>query len=542
MGNLHKQKEGVSTSEHWSEELAEQVIAAFPDKKVYTCAAGISPSGVVHFGNFRDVITSFAVACALQEKGKKTRLLFSWDDFDRFRKVPEGIEPLWEKYIGMPLSAVPDPSGKFPSYAKRFETEFESAMKEMGIDIEYISQTEEYQKGRYDEQIIHALKNRERIAEILLSFMTEKGKEEKKINPDEYKKTYYPISVYSRFTGKDSTRVISWNGDSEITYECFDSGKTETINIRKEHIVKLPWKVDWPMRWTLEDVVFEPGGHDHASPGGSFDVAGTIVKEVFSREKPIFAEYKFVGIQGLGTKMSGSKGNAISPRELLEIYEPTLLKWLYLRKAPNQAFSLAFDSEVIRQYDELDKEVKRYFENTLSSAQRTALLMSAGGESNLIKTPISLRQVTAFGQITQWQADKLIPILKDLGLEYDKNLLITRLEKAKNWLTKYNPTEMIKVREEVNREYGKKMTEQELANIFTLKEALEKKDYSVSELEKLVYDIPKDSNLSEQEIPKRQRAFFKDVYNLIIGSDTGPRLSTFLHVLDKKKVIKLLSV
>ena len=70
---------------HWAEALADEVIGAFPDEKEYVCAAGISPSGVVHFGNFRDVMTIYAVGQALKRRGKSVRLLFSWDDYDRFR-------------------------------------------------------------------------------------------------------------------------------------------------------------------------------------------------------------------------------------------------------------------------------------------------------------------------------------------------------------------------------------------------------------------------------------------------------------------------
>ena len=46
---------------HWSEEIAQRVIARNPDKEEYVCAAGISPSGSVHIGNFRDIATSLFV-------------------------------------------------------------------------------------------------------------------------------------------------------------------------------------------------------------------------------------------------------------------------------------------------------------------------------------------------------------------------------------------------------------------------------------------------------------------------------------------------
>ena len=77
---------------HWSEEIAERIIARNPEKEEYVCAAGISPSGSVHIGNFRDVATSLMVVRALQKKGKKAKLLFSWDEYDRCRKIPANVQ------------------------------------------------------------------------------------------------------------------------------------------------------------------------------------------------------------------------------------------------------------------------------------------------------------------------------------------------------------------------------------------------------------------------------------------------------------------
>ena len=76
---------------HWSDRIAEQIIRRNPDKEEYVCAAGISPSGSIHIGNFRDIATSLFVMKALHRKGKKAKLLFSWDEFDRMRKVPVNV-------------------------------------------------------------------------------------------------------------------------------------------------------------------------------------------------------------------------------------------------------------------------------------------------------------------------------------------------------------------------------------------------------------------------------------------------------------------
>jgi len=518
----------IKAETYWSDAIAEEVKNEFPEREIYTTAAGISPSGIVHFGNFRDVITSYAVCESLKKLGLKSRCIFSWDNFDRLRKIPSNVDKSFQKYIGMPLSKVPSPIPGFSSYAEYFQAPFEKAMMELGIKLEYIDQTKEYESGRYDEIIFLALQKRKEIAKILLSFMSDKGKQDGNIDEKEYIENYYPISVYSRFTGKDIVKVLDYDGKSSITYECIETGKTETVDLTKERIAKLAWKIDWPMRWQEEGVVFEPAGHDHASPGGSYDVAEKIAIEVFHNRPPLFLEYKFVGIVGLGSKMSGSKGNAISPAELLEIYEPAILKWLYLKKRPDQAFSLAFDSEIYRQYDEFDREAGGCaFElaNTLN-----------------YKNPIPFKQAVALGQITQWDKSKVTELIKDLKENYDPESIRQRLPKARAWLEKHNANELIKLNDAPNSEYAKILPDNSREHVRKLREELEKKHESIEDLENLVYEIPKKPGLSDKENSPLQKEFFKHVYNLLIGRDSGPRLSTFLWAVPREKVLNLLDI
>ncbi len=501
----------------WAATAAEAALSAHPDKALYTTAAGISPSGVVHFGNFRDIVTSHLVREEFLKRGKKARLIFSWDNFDRFRKVPAGVPESFAEHVGKPLSKIPDPWGEAASYAEHFQKPFVEAMEKLGIDIEYRDETEMYESGAYDEQIFHALKHREKIADILLSFMSEKAKGEKGIDPAEYCANYYPVSIYSRFTGKDTTKVLSYDGTTSVTYRCIETGKEETVDLSKDHIAKLQWKIDWPMRWQYEGVDFEPGGHDHASPGGSYDVATQVSADIFNYEPPVFIEYKFVGIQGQGSKMSGSKGNAVSPLELLDIYEPAVLKWLYFRKAPGQSFELAFNSEIYRQYDEYDAE-----------------------HPDLKAIPF--RQAVGFGQVVQWHSDKLETVLKALGYTYSAESITARLVLAKNWLTKYNPDEAINLNPSFNTTYFENMSDEAKALVARLRAELETREgAAIADLEELVYAIPKSTELDEAELKKVQRAFFTDVYNLLIGKDTGPRLGTFLWAADRKQVLELLT-
>jgi len=78
-------------SYHWTDVAADNIIRQKGDKETYTVASGITPSGVVHIGNFREIITVDLVKRALEKKGKKVRFIYSWDDYDVFRKVPKGM-------------------------------------------------------------------------------------------------------------------------------------------------------------------------------------------------------------------------------------------------------------------------------------------------------------------------------------------------------------------------------------------------------------------------------------------------------------------
>ncbi len=534
----------VRPGAYWAESIADAVIARNPDLETYTCAAGISPSGIVHFGNFRDVITAHVVAEALKRKGKKARLIFSWDNFDRLRKIPSGVDESFIQHVGKPLSKIPDPLGELGSYAERYQTPFIEAMRELSIDLEYIDQTQMYESGAYDEEIFYALANRTDIADILLSFMTEKAKTDQELDEAKYRAEFYPIAVYSRFTGKDTTKVLSYDGKTSISYLCLETGKEDSVDLSKEHIAKLGWKQDWAMRWKREGVQFEPGGHDHASPGGSYDAASKIAKQIFSYDAPIFAEYKFIGIQGLGAKMSGSKGNAISPKDLLSIYDPVLLKWLYLKKSPQQSFMLAFDSEIYRQYDEFDRASKVFLERS-DDAESHAILSDAIGSlpHDAMSDPIPFRQAVGYGQIVQWNMGKLSELLQASELSYGAASIASRVPRARTWLEVYNDAERIELLSSVNTEYAATLDTDMRSMIESLRtELAASNEQSVQDLELLSYDIPKRAGGPEADLKKRQRTFFGHVYNLLIGKDTGPRLGTFLWAADRSKVLKLLSL
>jgi len=113
------------------------------------------------------------------------------------------------------------------------------------------------------------------------------------------------------------------------------------------------WKVDWPMRWSVEQVDFEPGGEDHSSPGSSYSVGQKIVEQVYHSRLPYFVGYAFVGMGGR-SKISSSAGTAATVSSALDIVEPAILRWLYTRRTNNQTFDIDYGQGLLRLYDEWD--------------------------------------------------------------------------------------------------------------------------------------------------------------------------------------------
>ncbi len=155
-----------------------------------------------------------------------------------------------------------------------------------------------------------------------------------------------------------------------MSYTC-ECGHSETVLLSEHRRGKLVWKVDWPMRWAYEGVIFEPSGVDHQSPGSSFVVGGQLVSEIFGGQQPIGPMYAFVGITGMA-KMSSSRGGVPTPGDALEIMEEFLLRWLYTRRRPQQAFTIALDAELHRLYDEWDAVERRVAGGTASDLEISA--------------------------------------------------------------------------------------------------------------------------------------------------------------------------
>ena len=535
---------------HWSDRIAQEIIRRRPDKEEYVCAAGISPSGSIHIGNFRDIATSYFVVKALRRQGKKARLLFSWDEFDRLRKIPVNVAKLprpegeksWEEYIGYPYVDVPNPfDDGCPNYAKHFEVEFEEAMERFGIHMDYRYQAQMNRSGKYAEYVIQALKKRGEIFDILDSFRTQAAQEGEK-------EAYYPVSIYCPHCKRDTTKILSLSEDCTVAeYEC-SCGHKGTFDFTKDFNCKLAWKIDWPMRWMYEGVDFEPGGKDHASPGGSYDTSRVISQKIFGYEAPLFQGYEFIGIKGATGKMSGFSGLILTPDTLLKLYQPEMILWLYAKSEPTKAFDFCFDDGILRQYFEFDKQYNEFMDGKadefLTNVMANCLREDEEGTSAYKKietVPMSL--LVQLGSVVDFNVPMLETVFEKIGQPFTYDQFKDRLERAKYWLEQCSPENVNRLRPYRNWEVYEALSEEEKKEIALLHDYIKKGGYSLDELNQELYAIPKQvmGDLEDaKELKKIQGQFFKNVYRLLIDKEKGPRLYLFLYAIEPDKYVNLL--
>lgn len=522
-------------------------------------------------------MTPHLVADEVRRRGYEVRHLISWDDYDRYRKVPNGvpgIDDSWAEHIGRPLTSVPAPAGSaYPNWAEHFKAAMTEALAELGVEYDGISQTEQYTSGAYREQVLHAMRHRGDIDAILEQYRTKKApakKGQKPVDEAELEAAegsgaaaeddgtgstgYFPYKPYCGGCNKDLTTVSAYDDEStELTYTCSACGFSETVRLNEFNRGKLVWKVDWPMRWAYEGVIFEPSGVDHSSPGSSFQVGGQIVS-IFGGEQPIGPMYAFVGISGMA-KMSSSKGGVPTPADALKIMEPQLLRWLYARRRPNQSFKIAFDQEIQRLYDEWDKLEAKVADGTVLPADAAAYARAArtaAGELPRTPRPMAYRTLASVVDITAGHDEQTIRILSDLDPANPLSSLDEvrpRLDRAEAWINTQVPADQrTVVREEPDAELLASLDDQARESLRLLVDGLDD-HWSLDGLTHLVYGVPKvQAGFSPDATPKElppeiktaQRTFFALLYHLLVGRDTGPRLPTLLAV-GSDRVRKLLA-
>jgi lysyl-tRNA synthetase class 1 len=311
---------------------ADEAVKTFPPlARPVILETGYGPSGLPHLGTFGEVARTTMVRQAfraLVDDHIPTRLIAFSDDMDGLRKVPDNIEnkqPLIED-LGKPLTVVRDPFGTHDSFGAHNNARLRAFLDGFGFDYEFVSSTECYKGGRFDETLLTALERFDAIQKVMLPTLGE-----------ERRASYSPFLPISPSTGK-VLQVPTLERNIEkgtIVFQDEDGSKVE-VPVTGGH-VKMQWKPDWAMRWTALGVDYEMSGKDLIdSVKASAQICkalGGVAPEGFNYE--LFLDEN-------SQKISKSKGNGLSMEDWLRYGAPESLSY-YMFQSPKSAKKLYFD-------------------------------------------------------------------------------------------------------------------------------------------------------------------------------------------------------
>ncbi|MBY0582349.1 MAG: lysine--tRNA ligase, partial [Sphingomonas sp.] len=289
-------------SKAWPYEEARKLLKRYPGGKPggtpVLFETGYGPSGLPHIGTFNEVLRTTMVRRAYETlTGAPTRLVAFSDDMDGLRKVPDNVPnaAMLADYLGKPLTRIPDPFGKFDSFAAHNNAMLRDFLDRFGFEYEFASSTDYYASGRFDDALKNVLRHYQAIMDVMLPTLRA-----------ERRATYSPVLPISPRSGivlQVPIEVIDADAGL-IAFE--DDGERITQTVLGGQ-AKLQWKVDWAMRWVALGVDYEMAGKDLID---SVIQSGKIAR-VLGAKPPEGFNYEMF-LDEKGEKISKSKGNGLS--------------------------------------------------------------------------------------------------------------------------------------------------------------------------------------------------------------------------------------
>jgi len=510
---------------HWADVLAERLLEK---GKKHVLATGITPSGPIHIGNMREILTTDAVYRCLIERGGEADFIYIADDFDPLRKVYPYLPEYYKEHVGKPISDIPCPCNEHKSYADHYLSSFLSSLQEIGVKPRVYRASEMYKKGDYSNAIQTALENTEKIREIIEGISNRRLPRE-----------WLPFNIRCERCGRLTyTKPVLYEYPS-VEYKC-SCGYEGEADIREGGTGKLPWRIDWPARWKMLNITFEPCGKDLATTGGAKDTGIKIVKEIFEYPPPEIVVYEFILLKGKGA-MHSSKGTAITAEEMLHMTPPEVLRFLIMKNQPNK--HILFDSGmgILNLIDEYDREERAYFGKEIETRgmkdiRKTYELSQPHTVPKKPPYQIPYRHLVTLTQLGKnWDEIKQIllrtkQIPRNLDRDDEKRLK-QRTEHARYWLKKFAPDtmkfELQKKKPDIH------LTDEQKRFISRLTKTLSNIEWEAEKIHNAIYKTAEKENM-------QIKTAFKTIYQLLLNQEKGPRAGYFLSNLDKKFVINRL--
>ncbi|MCP3682583.1 MAG: lysine--tRNA ligase [bacterium] len=519
----------------WADKVAEKVVNRkkfhYLDKKVpkidtYTIKTAASLSGVLHIGRLSDTVRNASIQRALDDLGKKARIVWTSDDMDPFRAVPEGIPASYEKYLGMPVTDIPDPEGCHKSYAEHFRDQYMGIIDQFIFSkIEKYSVREEYKKGSFNPSIKKIVDNLDTVREIVNKYRT---------NP--LGKNWSPWAPVCENCGKLATTAITGFEDGRFNYICRDylfrktvakgCGHRGTSNPLKDP-GKLLYRGEWAAQWALWNVSCEGAGKEYIVPNSAFWTNAEIAEKVLGIPAPESFFYEHLMIDGV--KMSASLGNVVYPQDWLKVATAQQLIYFYNKRLmKTRSFSW---KDLPQLYDEYDYAARVYagdekIENE-KEERHIKRLYELANKKRAIQKPINLgfSHAAFISQVFE-NKDDVIKSLKKTG-HYQPELekeIFERIEKASNWLNSHAPDE---AKFTLQEKVVAKLSDKQKKAMKLVAASLKEKKWTEKTLFEEFYNICKKTSLTPRE-------FFQAGYLVLLNREKGPKLASFVLALGEK--------
>jgi len=515
-----------------AEELIERERKLKRGIKLFRCESGLGASGFPHVGSFGDCTRTYVVALALKESGIKSEYIPYADDRDGLRKVPLTLPDSLEKYIGAPVTNIPDPFGCHKSYGEHMASLLLTSLDEAGIEYVPHFASEDYKKGIFNEQIEKILLESKKAGEIIKKMLGQEKFAESlpyfpvcencekiytttsyELLPKEHKVLYV---CDGEFTGKNLN-----NGKELLVKGCGHKGEANYFN----GTGKMSWKVEFAMRWDALQILFEPHGKDILD---SVKVNDEIDRQILKFEPPLHIIYELF-LQKGGKKISKSYGNVFTPQVWTKYGSTQSLVLLMLKRFEG---TRELDVTDIPKYmDELDQLEKLNFNKKLLTTERDKVNIKRlfhyvyfGKLPKKEGTHILYNDLKNLVKIApeKNKVEFIMKKLKEMKIEnLDKKEIEKRIKFVINWIS------------------DQKIEEQELEIEGKFRDGIEdlilivEKEKNGEVLQKKIFEIARKHSLNPVE-------FFKTIYRILLNADTGPRLGPYIIERGKAEVIEKL--
>lgn len=517
----------AQVSKAWPFEEARKLLKRFPDGKPGGAAVlfetGYGPSGLPHIGTFQEVLRTTLVRRAYEvlSGGAPTRLVAFSDDMDGLRKVPENLpnQGLLTAYLGHPLSRIPDPFNKYESFAHHNNAMLRQFLDRFGFEYEFVSSSDRYNSGAFDDALKGVLRNWQAIMDIMLPTLREERRRTYSpvlpVSPKTHQVLQVPIEVIDAEAG-----MVRFEDHGETVESCIFGGQA-----------KLQWKVDWAMRWVALDVDYEMCGKDLTD---SVRESGRITRALGGRPPEGMIYELFLDENG--EKISKSKGNGLTIDQWLSYGSEESLG-LFLYREPKSAKSLhagVIPKTVDEYWQFREKLPSQPIEQQLGNPVWHLLRANGTTQGDGDKLPVTfsllLNLVGVLGagatreQVWSYLANYVpdadpaqhpaLDGLVDKALAYNRDFVAPTLHRRKPAAGEAKALSAL---------------DAELVRVG--------EDASAEDLQTLVYEIGKNPDFGFENL----RDWFKALYETLLGSAQGPRMGSFITLYGVANTRKLIA-